>query len=220
MKSYPDPAVMMTLSAIAYYTDIPGQLADTHYATGGIWSLTWGPVQDELGNLAYVAVNASTNAYALVIRGSETNFSFATLDNWFFDLDVLIQEDWPYFPDTPGARISNGAYLQASNLTSASSSGVTLATFLTEQVPSSATLYLTGHQPGRKPGQRARPLDFDSAWPGTWTTRSQYPRLHLRRVLRWQYDIRNRFRQTFSEQLAVLELSRYRAEGLGQLVGN
>jgi hypothetical protein len=40
------------------------------------------PFRPALGNLAYVAVNASTNAYALVIRGSETTFSFATLENW------------------------------------------------------------------------------------------------------------------------------------------
>jgi lipase (class 3) len=147
-QPWPDSAITMTLAAIAYQGDIAGQLRSRGYATGGDWSLVWGPVTDEFGNLAYVAKSASTGRYALVIRGSETTFSFATLENWFYDLDVLTQALWPYFPDYQGSRISNGAFIQASNLTSASSSGQTLASFLTQELPANATLILTGHSLG------------------------------------------------------------------------
>ena len=61
--TWPDQAIMMTLSAIAYQHDIAGQLKKTTYATAGDWSLVWGPVQDDYGNLAYVVKSASTSEF-------------------------------------------------------------------------------------------------------------------------------------------------------------
>jgi|SRR6185312_4389301 len=147
-KTWPDQAIMMTLSAIAYQLDIPGQLKNPNYATGGDWSLVWGPVQDDYGNLAYVAKSASKGAFALVIRGSLTTFSWAAFENWFYDLDVLFQRPWPYFRNTPGTMVSSGSYIQASNLTSSTYAGQTLASFLTQGVPAGSTLYVTGHSLG------------------------------------------------------------------------
>jgi hypothetical protein len=147
-RPWPDSAIAMTLAAIAYQRDIPGQLRSAGYATAGDWSLVWGPVADEYGNLAYVAKSVSNGRYALAIRGTETTFSLATLRNWFYDLDVLTQVVWPYFSNYQGSRISNGAFLQASNLTSASWSGETLASFLTQEMPADTTLIITGHSLG------------------------------------------------------------------------
>ena len=147
--TWPDQAIMMTLSPIAYQKDIVGQLKITKsYAAAGDWSLAWGPTQDDYGNLAYVARSASTGNYALVIRGSLTTFTWAALENWFYDLDVLFQAAWPYFPNAPGCRISNGTYFQASGLAGSTYAGRTLASFLTQNVPKSATLYVTGHSLG------------------------------------------------------------------------
>lgn len=146
--AWSEQAIMMTLSAIAYSTDIAGQLKNKNYATTGDWSLAWGPVQDDYGNLAYVAVSASTRNYALVIRGSLLTFTWEALENWFYDLDVVIQYSWPYFPDVQGCKVSSGTYWQSFGLAAATYGGQTLASFLTNSVPASAILYVTGHSLG------------------------------------------------------------------------
>jgi triacylglycerol lipase len=146
--AWPDQAIMMTLSAIAYQSDIAGQLKNKTYATGGDWSLVWGPVQDDYGNLVFVVRSASTGNFALVIRGSLTTFTWAALENWFYDLDVLLQSSWPYFPNARGAMVSRGTYWQSYGLTVATWGGQTLASFLMNFVPRSATLYVTGHSLG------------------------------------------------------------------------
>ncbi len=104
---------MMTLAAIAYQRDIAGQLKKKNYATEGDRSLAWGPIQYCYGNLAYVAVSASTGNYALVIRGSLPTFTWAAFENWFYDLDVLLQFSWPYFPNAE-CKVSNGTYWRPS----------------------------------------------------------------------------------------------------------
>jgi triacylglycerol lipase len=147
-NSWPDSAVMMTLSGLANSSDISGQLQNTNYATQGDWSVVWGPYNDSYGNLAYVTKSASTGNYALAIRGSETNISFNALYNWFFDFYVTWQSPWPYLIDAPQARISRGAWDQASNLTIATWNGQTLGNFLTQSIPASATVYVTGHSLG------------------------------------------------------------------------
>lgn len=146
--TWPDQAIMMTLSAIAYQNDIPGQLKNRNYATGGDWSVAWGPVQDDYGNLAYVALSASTGAYALVIRGSLRTFTWAAVENWYYDLDVLFQVQWPYFPNARGSMVSSGTYTQAFHLAISSYAAETLASFLTNTVPATTRLYVTGHSLG------------------------------------------------------------------------
>lgn len=147
-NTWPEAAVMMTLSRIAYSSDIPGQLQNKTYATQGDWSVVWGPVDDSYGNLAYVAVSASTGKYALVIRGSETDVSFDTLYNWFYNLYVTWQSPWPYFSAQSQAMISYGSWVQASNLTFASWNGQTLGSFLTTTIPAGTTVAVTGHSLG------------------------------------------------------------------------
>jgi hypothetical protein len=147
-NKWPESAVMMTLAGIAYSSDIPGQLKNTHYATQGDWSVVWGPTDDSYGNLAYVAKSASTGKYALVIRGSETSFSWDTLYNWFYNLYVTWQNPWPYFPTQPQAMLSYGSWVQATQLTLASWNAQTLGQFLTQSIPPEAVLALTGHSLG------------------------------------------------------------------------
>lgn len=147
-NTWPDSAIMMTLAGIAYSSDIPGQLKNTDYATEGDWSVVWGPVDDSYGNLAYVAVSASTGKYALVVRGSETSFSWDTLYNWFYNLYVTWQNPWPYFPTQPQAMLSYGSWVQATQLTLASWNGQTLGQYLTDSLPKDAVLALTGHSLG------------------------------------------------------------------------
>jgi hypothetical protein len=139
---------MMTLAGIAYFSDIGGQLKNANYATQGDWSVVWGPCDDSYGNLAYVAKSAATGKYALVIRGSETNISFDTIYNWFYNLYVTWQNSWPYFPTQPKAMISYGSWVQASHLTTASWNGQTLGEFLTQSLPKDAVLALAGHSLG------------------------------------------------------------------------
>jgi triacylglycerol lipase len=147
-NTWPDSAVMMTLSAIAYSSDINGQLQNTSYATGGDWSVVWGPYDDSYGNLCYVAKSASTGNYALAIRGSETSVSIDTLYNWFYNLYVTYQSAWPYLPSQPQAMLSYGAYAQASAMTLATSNGQTLGDYLTKTIPLTATVTVTGHSLG------------------------------------------------------------------------
>jgi triacylglycerol lipase len=191
--AWPDQAIMMTLSAIAYQSDIAGQLKNKTYATGGDWSLVWGPVQNDYGNLAFVVRSASTGNFALVIRGSLITFTWAALENWFYDLDVLLQSSWPYFPNASGAMVSNGTYWQAYGLASTTWGGQTLASFLMNFVPRSATLYVTGHSLGGNlatvlaswisalrgpaPGQQdpnTRPYTFAAPSPGNTVFASAY----------------------------------------------
>jgi triacylglycerol lipase len=146
--TWPDSAVMITLSAIAYQSDVAGQLKNTEYATGGNWSLAWGPVQNDYGNLAYVAKNLTTGAYALVIRGSEFGFSWTAFENWFYDLDVIFQIGWPYLSNAPDSAISLGSYVQAMHISTMTWNGQSLANFLMNGGPQSAMLYVTGHSLG------------------------------------------------------------------------
>lgn len=202
--TWSEQAIMMTLSAIAYQSDIAGQLRNTNYATAGDWSLAWGPVQDDYGNLAYVAVSASTGNYALVIRGSLITFTWAALENWFYDLDVLIQSAWPYFPNARGSMVSNGTYWQAYGLTRSTYRGQTLARFLMNSVPSSATLYVTGHSLGGnlatalgswisalrgpaagQPDPNTRPYTFAAPSPGNTVFASAY---NARFPNSWRYQ--------------------------------
>jgi len=146
--AWPESAVMMTLSGIAYASDIGGQLQNADYATQGEWSVVWGPVDDAYGNLAYVAKSASSSKYAVVIRGSETSFSFDTIYNWFYNLYVTWQSQWPYLPAQPDAMLSYGSWIQARNLIAAPWYRQTLGTFLATSIPKGATIAVTGHSLG------------------------------------------------------------------------
>ena len=142
----PDAAAMMTLSAIAYYDDVSGLLANASYATNADWTLVWGPAVSNDFNRLFVAQSQSTGRFAVAIRGSETGLSWDTIYNWAYDLDVFTQSPWPLFNDQ-SAMISSGAYTQVTHLLTMTSNGTTLAAYLA-QLPQGQTLLFTGHSLG------------------------------------------------------------------------
>ncbi len=106
--------VQMTLSAIAYAggdgtmsvikTAIEKELKIKDYATGGNWTLVWGPVRTSKGdNLMYVAQNSQlTSQYAVVIRG--TVFDVSSI---LQDLDVKLV-DFDYVPGQVSEGFNKG----------------------------------------------------------------------------------------------------------------
>src|SRR5579884_4114231 len=73
----------------------------------GPWSLTWGPATDQ-GILAYVAVGANAQTYALVFRGSlADDAAHDFIRNWLQNADVLKQDAF-IFPPSAGAKVSAG----------------------------------------------------------------------------------------------------------------
>jgi len=144
---YNAPQIMMTLSSMSYLPsgDIKSYLADPHYATGGEWSLVWGPVETT-GNLMYVVKWSQDNIYAVVIRGTVLSFSLGTLIDIYEDLDGGTQVQWPY-PFVPGALVANGTLYGLSVLTSMSSNNLSLLEYLAS-IPTGGWLFVTGHSLG------------------------------------------------------------------------
>ncbi len=147
-NSWLDEQIMMTLSGIAYYGDVSGQLKNPTYATQNDWSLVWGPVDDWYGNRAYAALSASTGKYAVAIRGTDTDFGWDAFINMYNDLNVLWQVEWDYFFASQGAMVSQGTYTQLSYLLDhATWDGQTLAQFI-ESIPAGTPIAVTGHSLG------------------------------------------------------------------------
>lgn len=144
---YNAPQIMMTLSSMSYLppNDIQSYLADSHYATGGEWSLVWGPVETT-GNLMYVVKWSQNNIYAVVVRGTVLSFSLGTLVDLYEDLDVGTQVQWPY-PFVQGALVANGTLYGLRVLTSMTSNNLSLLEFLAS-IPTGGWLYVTGHSLG------------------------------------------------------------------------
>ena len=147
-NSWLDEQIMMTLSGIAYYGDVSGQLKNPTYATQNDWSLVWGPVDDWYGNRAYAALSASTGKYAVAVRGTDTDFGWDAFINMYNDLNVLWQVEWDYFFAGQGAMVSQGTYTQLSYLLDhATWDGQTLAQFI-EGIPAKTPIAVTGHSLG------------------------------------------------------------------------
>lgn len=132
------------LSQVAYCTNINGAL--TQFLPG--WKLVW-EGKESNGNHAFVAGNGRD--YALAIRGSLINFSWAAFQNWIYqDLHVTTQEDWPYSPDSLKARVSAGAFTGWQNLSAMTDikNGRLLLPVLDSILETGAPLLITGHSLG------------------------------------------------------------------------
>jgi triacylglycerol lipase len=132
------------LSQVAYCRDITGVL--TQYMPG--WKVIW-EGKEANGNHAFVAGNG--REFALAIRGSLIEFSWAAFQNWIYqDLHVTTQQDWPYAPDTLKARVSAGAYTGWQNLNSMPdiNNGRLLPVTLDSLLDTGARLLITGHSLG------------------------------------------------------------------------
>jgi Lipase (class 3) len=136
--------VAMTLSAIAYAPggDVTPYLGSSSYLAAD-WSLSWGPASSP-SNLAYGAYNATTNTFALVIRGADVCDAREVFD-------VCNRASWMY-PEDAGARISQGASDALNDVLSLQSAdGFTLVDWIATTVPLTSpdvTLWVTGHSLG------------------------------------------------------------------------
>ena len=132
------------LSQIAYNYKIDSTLL--LYTPG--WSLIW-EGKELNGNHAFVASNGRD--YALAIRGSLINFSWAAFQNWIYqDLHVTTQEKWPFAPDSLDARVSAGSFTGWQNLEAMQDlkTGRLLLPVLDSILDLGAPLLITGHSLG------------------------------------------------------------------------
>lgn len=132
------------LAEITYCSD--PEAATTQYLPG--WSLLWEGAEIN-GNHALIAGKAGT--YALAIRGSLLNFSWAAFQNWVYqDLHVTSKERWPYTRDSVNARVSAGAYSGWQNLRAMTGKqdGRKLVQVLDSLLDQQNRLLITGHSLG------------------------------------------------------------------------
>lgn len=157
-QAAPSPStvqVMITLASIAYAPEaqIGTYLQNTSYSTQGEWSLVWGPCShlDDIlytDNLVYVAHNATSNAYAVVIRGTNLIFSGSTFIDLFEDLEIDTVVYQPISNSPSDSWIAQGTYTGLSIINDFQdydngNNGASLVSYLRNQSPS--TLYVTGH---------------------------------------------------------------------------
>jgi hypothetical protein len=132
------------LSQIAYTDNISSTL--TKYMPG--WKAVW-TAKELGGNHAFVATNG--REYALAIRGSLINFTWAAFQNWIYqDLHVESQEKWAYTNDSSNAKLSQGAYDGWQNLCQMTDqqTGQLLLPFLESVISPDTPLLITGHSLG------------------------------------------------------------------------
>lgn len=132
------------LSQVAYSNKIDSTLRE--YMPG--WTVIW-EGRELNGNHAFVAGNG--REFALAIRGSLINFSWAAFQNWIYqDLHVTTQDKWAYSPDSLEAKVSAGSYTGWQNLQNMTDpkSGRLLLPVLDSVLNLGAPLLITGHSLG------------------------------------------------------------------------
>ena len=141
--------VLMTLAGIAYGKPaaIPHYLGpDT--LTAEHWSIVW--IADDLAvpvNFAFIAKNASTGAYAIVIRGTYPDpFSSAYWDDANEDSPIGPMHSWPGATDSL-AQVAGGTWAGFQRVLALMGAGQSLAQAIAA-LPATATVYVTGHSLG------------------------------------------------------------------------
>lgn len=132
------------LSQVAYCNRIDSNL----YQFMPGWTVVW-EGKESNGNHAFVTSNGRD--FALAIRGSLINFSWAAFQNWIYqDLHITTQEKWPYAADSLGARISAGSFTGWKNLSGMTDvkNGRLLLPVLDSILDTGSPLLITGHSLG------------------------------------------------------------------------
>jgi hypothetical protein len=114
------------------------------------YSIAWQP-REVNGNYAVVLKNKTAAQYAIVIRGSLIEFSEKGFQNFIIqDFNVFTFKDWPHTDTVKKAAISNGSFEAFENILQLkdTSTKKTLEDFLTNELPSNASLIITGHSLG------------------------------------------------------------------------
>lgn len=112
------------------------------------WTLIWNPKAVN-GNYAFAATDGFH--YAVSIRGSLIEFSWAAFDNWIYqDLNVATQRKWEYTDSMQDAKISQGAYEGWQNLQQLkdTATGLSLRQLLDSMIRPETPLHITGHSLG------------------------------------------------------------------------
>lgn len=132
------------LSQVTYCVNIDSTLYQ--YMPG--WTLLW-EGKESNGNHAFVTGNG--REFALAIRGSLINFSWAAFQNWIYqDLHITTQEKWPFAADSLEARISAGSFTGWKNLVEMTDikNGRPLLPVLDSILDKGFPLLITGHSLG------------------------------------------------------------------------
>ncbi len=112
------------------------------------WKLAWESAGTG-GNHAFVAVKG--RQYAVIIRGSLMEFSWAAFENWITqDLNVINRKPWRYGQDSSRGFIAEGAWQGFQNLLAMhdQNSNESLVSFLENKTPKDAAILFTGHSLG------------------------------------------------------------------------
>ena len=207
-KAWSEQAIMMTLSAIAYQSDIAGA-AQRKRTLPPLATGRWrrGPIQDGFGNLAYVAVSASTGNYALVIRGSLTTFTWAALENWFYNLDVMLRSFVALLPQRSGVQSFERDVLAGLRTSCVNLCGTDLLGFVSHEVRSgfgqSCTLpAIVWAETWRTVLPHGSPCS--AALPPGSLDPNTRPYTFARAVT-WEHRLCFSIQRTFSQQLALLQ---------------
>lgn len=140
----PDEKTACLLSQIAYCGQ--EQKALDQYLPG--WLVVWESA--ELGG-NHAIVTTDGEAYALAIRGSVMNFSWAAVQNWIYqDLNIVSLQQWRFTHDSSKAKVSQGAWDGWNNMNRMTdkSNGATLISFLEKNINPHTPLLITGHSLG------------------------------------------------------------------------
>jgi hypothetical protein len=102
-------------------------------------------------NYAVILKKKNAEQYALVIRGSVLEFSNDGFQNFIIqDFNVFTMKAWNYTDTVKGAYISKGAAIGFDNLLQLkdSATGLSIKSFIEKNIPSNASLLITGHSLG------------------------------------------------------------------------
>lgn len=159
--AYTDPQIMITLCELSYTDENPlpgetvqqqearmlGDINNSLSSTMPGWSVAWGPVLTlDRGNMMFIAGNATTNQYALAIRGTDWHFIL----DWLQDLTVLQLVPAPYNANVKiafGTAIGITALYNQTAGSVSTGAQMTASAFL-KSLPATAKIYVTGHSLG------------------------------------------------------------------------
>lgn len=144
MDTYNIQQISCLLSAIAYGPNPAALIAQRLPG----WQLVFNPA-DTGGNYAIIVSHGLTTV--LAIRGSETNLSADTFENWFGEnFDIGNEVNWPYINSANPARVSAGAWHGFFELLSMhdTATGKPAWQVLSDAAAAGCALVVTGHSLG------------------------------------------------------------------------
>ncbi|MFF0295162.1 IPT/TIG domain-containing protein [Kitasatospora sp. NPDC004614] len=178
------PQVAMTLAAIAATGATPRpsgetvaeqqerislgvseQLAEPSLATGNGWSLTWLALSPDNANMAFLAANRSSNAFAVVLRGTVGNVTDLLED---LGVGTVVPFTAVGSPPAP-VSVSKGAMEAFTQVVTMTAGGTTLVQALADALAGAAsnpTVHVIGHSLGGCLATMVAPYLQAQTWQG------------------------------------------------------